>query len=186
MDESGRRQILDYVRPLSVGLDGVTNFGDVGRILRACTAVAGGRSDVDPDRLFLLAAFSGQDKWVGKFGHGTRTELFLASVGLAAEEFRRLMRSLSRFRDDPRTVEEQVVHDAARLEELGAYGIARIVAEGSRDRMDFRELAAAIEGEARDDFLTERGRDLAAPRLALMREFAARLRGEVEEFAPAQ
>lgn len=186
MDESGRRQILDYVRPLSVGLDGVTNFGDVDRILRACSAVAGGRSDVDPDRLFLLAVFSGQEKWVAKFGHGSRTELFLASVGVPGEEFRRLIRALSRFRADPRAPEEEVVHDAARLEELGAYGIARIVAEAARERMDFRELAGAIESEARDDFRTERGRELAAPRLALMREFAARLRGEVEEFAAAQ
>lgn len=182
MDESRRKQVLDYVKPLSVGLDGVTNFGDVERVVRACSAIAGGRSDLDGDRLFLLAAFSGQDKWVGKFGHGTRTELFLASVGVPAEEFRRLLRSLSRFREDPRTGEEQVVHDAARLEDLGAYGIARLVAEGARDRMDFRELAGAIENEARDDFRTERGRELAIPRLALMRQFAERLRGEVDEF----
>ncbi|MGH9441269.1 MAG: hypothetical protein ACRD16_03230 [Thermoanaerobaculia bacterium] len=182
MEEGGRKQILDFVKPLSVGLDGVTNFGDVGRILRACSAIAGDRTDVDPDRLFLLAVFSGQEKWVGKFGHGTRTELFLASVGVPGEEFRRLVRSLGRFRSDPRGPEEEIVHDAARLEELGAYGVARIVVEGSRERMDFRELAAAIEGDARDDFRTESGRALARPRISLMREFASRLRGELEEF----
>jgi hypothetical protein len=151
-------------------------------MLRACAAVAGERKDLDADRLFLLAVFSGQEKWVGKFGHGSRTELFLASVGVPGEEFRRLLRSLARFRSDPRTPEEEIVHDAARLEELGAYGIARIVVESARERMDFRELAGAIEGEARDDFRTERGRELALPRLALMRDFAARLRREVGEF----
>lgn len=182
MEESGRKQVLDYVKPLSVGLDGVTNFGDVERVVRACSVIAGDRSDLDRDRLFLLAVFSGQDRWVGKFGHGTRTELFLSSVGVPAEEFRRLLRSLSRYREDPRTGEEEVVHDAVRLEELGAYGIARIVAEGAHDRMDFRELAGAIESDARDDFRTERGREVANPRIERMRQFAAWLRGEVEEF----
>lgn len=182
MEELGRKQILDYVKPLSAGLDGVTNFGDVERMLRACSALASGRADIDSDRLFLLAVFSRQEKWLGKFGHGTRTELFLVSAGVSAEEFRWLLRSLSRFRSDPRTAEEEVVHDAARLEELGAYGIARIVAEGARERMDFRELSGAIESEARDDFRTTRGRELAFPRLALMRDFAARLRQELEEF----
>jgi hypothetical protein len=182
MDESRRKQILDYVKPLSVGLDGVTNFGDIERTLRACGEIARGRNPLDEGRLFLLAVFSGQEKWIGKFGHETRTELFLCSVGVSAQEFRRLLRSLARFRRDPETAEEEVVHDAVRLEEVGAYGIARMVAEGAHERMDFRELAAAIESEALDDFRTQRGREIARPRLALMRDFAARLREEVEEF----
>ena len=182
MNEEDRRRVLDWVKPLAAGIDGVTNFGDVERVLRAAEEVAAGRSDVDSDRLFLLAVFSGQEKWVSGFAHGSRTELFLGSVGVPAPAFRALRRSLGRYARSPETPEEECVHDARRLDEIGAYGVARLAAIGARERMDLGELAAEIEGEARDDLRTERGRALAAPRLAAMREFARCLREEIAEF----
>lgn len=183
MDDDQRRRVLGYVKPLAAGLDGVTNFGDVERTWRAADRIAAGRADVDGDRLFLLAVFSGQAKWVGKFGQGSRTALFLASVGVSEDEFRILRASLARFALSPATPEEECVHDARRLDEVGAYGIARLAAAGARERLDLREVAAEIEREARDDFRTPAGRALAAPRLALMREFARRLREEVDDFS---
>jgi hypothetical protein len=181
--EDERKRVLGYVKPLAAGLDGVTNFGDVERTWRTAERIAAGRSDVSHDRLFLLAVFSGQARWVGKFGQGSRTALFLASVGVPEEEFRVLLASLARFALDPATSEEECVHDAKRLDEVGAYGIARLSAAGARERLDLPEVAAEIEREARDDFRTPAGRALAAPRLALMREFARRLREEVDDFA---
>jgi hypothetical protein len=181
--EDERKRVLGYVKPLAAGLDGVTNFGDVERTWKAAARIAAGRSDVGEDRLFLLAVFSGQAKWVGKFGQGSRTALFLASVGVSPEEIRLLRASLARFALDPSTPEEECVHDAKRFEEVGAYGIARLAAAGARERLDLREVAAEIEREARDDFRTPAGRALAAPRLALMLEFARRLREEVDDFA---
>ena len=183
MNDSQRRQILDFVKPLVIGLDGMTNFGDLDRLLRACAAIAGDRPDVDADRLFLLAVFSGQERWARHFGHGSRLELFLASSGVPPEEIRGLRRSLARFETDPRTPEEEIVHDARRLEQVGAYGIARLVAQGYHDRLDFDELSREIETGASSELRTERGRALAAPRLSLMRDYSRRLRDEVAEFA---
>jgi hypothetical protein len=182
LSEDAKRRVLDYVKPLAAGIDGVTNFGDVERMLRAAAAIAQGRSEGDAGRLFLLAVFAGREKWVEKFGNGSRTELFLSSVGVPGEEFRLLRRSLSRYASAPVSAEEECVHDARRLEELGAYGVVRAAAEGTRERLDLAELAAEIESAARDDLRTDVGRSLAAPRLALMHEFAKRLREEVAEF----
>jgi hypothetical protein len=182
MNEAQRRKVLEFVKPLAVGLDGATNFGDVARMVRACGMIADGREDLDPDRLFLLAVFSGQEKWSRRFGQGSRLDLLLASAGVAREEIRRLHRSLGRFEKDPQTPEEEIVHDARRLEDLGAYGLARLVALGNRERMDFGELAEEIERGARDDLRTEKGRALAARRLAVMRDYARELRREREEF----
>lgn len=178
MNRETRERIAEYVRPLAVGLDGVTNFGDVRRAVAAAEAIAAGRSDVDRDRLFLLAVFSGQEKWVSRMGHRSRTELFLASVGVDRRELAAMFRSLSRFETDPRTPEEEVVHDAVRLDRLGAYGVARSLVEEYRERSDIPETADAIDDAAKVELKTERGRQLAEPRKAAMRQFAARLREE--------
>lgn len=183
MDDATRRRVEEYVRPLAVGLDGVTNYGDVRRMIAAAEAVAEGRGDLDRDLLFLLASFSGQERWVSRMGHRSRTEIFLASLGIPPLTVQRLFRGLSRFATAPASPEEEVVHDAVRLEEMGAYGIARGLAEGYRERMDIPEMAEAIESAANATLLTERGRALAAGRSEFMREFARRLRAEHEEFA---
>lgn len=182
MDEPTRRRIVEYVRPLAVGLDGVTNFGDVERAVAASEAIAGDRTDVDCDRLFLLAVFSGQGRWVSRMGHRSRTELFLGGLGVSAREISALFRSLARVETDPRTPEEEIVHDAVRLDRLGAYGVARSLVEEYRERSDISETAAAIEEAGRLELKTARGREIAEPRKATMREFAARLRAELEEF----
>ena len=41
------------------------------------------------------------------------------------------------------------MHDAVRLEAMGAYGIARSLADGYRERMEIPEMADAIEEAAR-------------------------------------
>jgi hypothetical protein len=183
VDQNARRRIAEYVRPLAVGLDGVTNYGDVQRIAAASERIAARRNGIDRDLIYLLGIFSGQEKWVSRMGHRSRTELFLGSLGVAPPLIQRLFRGLSRFEADPRTPEEEIVHDAVRLEAMGAYGIARHLVEGYRERMDFREMAAAIEEAADAALRTPEGEELAGPRREAMREFARRLRAEYAEFA---
>lgn len=176
-------RIADYVKPLAVGLDGITYYGDVERVLAATARIAEGRADLDSDLLHLLAVFSGQEKWVSRFGHKSRTEIFLSSLGVDPRTVARLWRGLARLEREPATPEEEIVHDAVRLEELGAYGIARRLVEGYRERMDFSEMADSIDEAAASPLRTEAGRALAAPRIAAMKEFAERLRREYREFA---
>jgi hypothetical protein len=183
VDIDTRACIADYVKPLAVGVDGITYYGDVERMLAATERLAEGRADVDRDLLHLLAVFSGQEKWVSRFGHKSRTEIFLSSLGVEPRTIARLWRGLARFERDPATAEEEIVHDAVRLEELGAYGIARRLVEGYRERMDFPEMADAIDEAGAAPLRTEAGRALAGPRIAAMREFADRLRREHREFS---
>ena len=184
MDAAARARIADYVKPLALGLDGITYYGDVERVLAATDRIADGRSDLDRDLLYLLAVFSGQEKWVSRFGHKSRTEIFLSSLGVEPRVLARLWRGLGRLEREPTTAEEEVVHDAVRLEELGAYGIARRLVEGYRERMDFTEMADSIDEASVAPLRTEAGRALAGPRIAAMREFARRLRDEYREFSP--
>jgi hypothetical protein len=170
-----------------VGLDGVTNYGDVERMVSATQAIANasGRPELDGDVLFLLAVFSGQEKWVSRMGHRSRTEIFLGSLGTPRRTIRRLFQALSRFETAPASPEEEIVHDALKLESMGAYGIARGLADAYRERLEIREMAEAIEEAAATRLRTEAGERLAEPRRALMRMFAARLREEHAEFGRA-
>jgi hypothetical protein len=152
-------------------------------VLAATPRIAEGGADLDRDLLHLLAVFSGQEKWVSRLGHKSRTEIFLSSLGVDPRTVARLWRGLARLEREPATPEEEIVHDAVRLEELGAYGIARRLVEGYRERMDFSEMADAIDEAAASPLRTEAGRALAAPRIAAMKDFAERLRREYREFA---
>ena len=183
MEEATRRRIEEYVRPLAAGLDGVTHFGDTHRIVTACEKIAGERTDLDRDLLYLLAVFSGQERWVSRMGNTSRTEMFLASAGIPREKIRALFRALPRLESRPSTAEEEIAHDAVKLDEMGARGVARLMMEGRREGLDFAETAAAIEVAARAPLRTEAGEVLARERRRIMLEFARRLLEEEDEFA---
>lgn len=184
MDASARARIVEYVRPLAAGLDGFANYGDVERIVAAAERIAAAeRRDVDRTLLFLLAVFSGQEKWVSRMGHKSRTEIFLSSLGVSAKTVRALFLGLARFEKAPATPEEEIVHDAVRLDAMGAYGVARGMVQGHRERMNLLEMAGEIEESARALLLTEAGRALGEKRRGVMRSFAQSLREEHAEFS---
>jgi hypothetical protein len=191
LDSASKARILDFVRPLSVGLDGVTTFGFVERRMRISEIFlegeegrrrAAGGAAVDPGRLFLLAAFAGLPS-ARRITPDGRESLLLRSLHIPLEEISSLSSSLSRLESRPETPEEKIVHDAMLLESVGAYGVTRLLVAGARERMTLAEMADEI--VARMDaarFATEGGRRLACERIAYAKDFAAKLRAEAAEF----
>lgn len=191
LDSASKARILDFVRPLSVGLDGVTNFGFVERRLRVSEILlegdegrggAPGGAGADPDRLFLLCAFAGLPS-ARRITPDSREDLLLRSLRLPLEEIRILVSSLSRLESSPETPEEKIVHDAMLLESVGAYGVTQILVSGVRERMTLAEMAGEVDTKMdAAHFATEAGRRLAGERIAYAKDFAAKLRAEAAEF----
>ncbi|HEX5855487.1 MAG TPA: hypothetical protein VFZ57_07695 [Thermoanaerobaculia bacterium] len=190
LDAAARAAILDFVRPLSVGLDGVTNFGFVEKRIRISDfleseegAGSSGVAGADPARLFLLAAFAGLPS-ARRITPDSREELLLRSLRIPFEEISSLVSSLKRIEADPQSPEEKIVHDAMLLESVGAYGVTQLLVAGARDRMTLAEMAREIaEKMAAARFATPAGRRLAADRVAFAKLFASKLAEEAGEFA---
>jgi hypothetical protein len=192
LDAAARERILDFVRPLSVGIDGVTNFGFVERRLRISDFLEGEEGKgkkarearADPARLFLLGAFAGLPS-ARRITPDSREDLLLRSLHIPFEEISSLSRSLSRLDSSPESPEEKIVHDAMLLESVGAYGITQLLVAGARERMTLAEMAREIaERMESARFSTEAGRRLAADRVAFASLFARKLAEEAGEFEP--
>ncbi|HKC24154.1 MAG TPA: hypothetical protein VKF32_05400 [Thermoanaerobaculia bacterium] len=187
LDSEARAGLLDFVRPLSVGVDGATNFGFVERRLAVVERLAAAAREREPEaaidagRLFLLAAFAGLPE--RRHAGGGRTELLLASAGVPREDVAWLFRALRRFEADPRSLEEGLVRDAGLLESVGAYGITQMLVLGTRERMTLAEMAEEIASRAGEvRFTTDAGRAAGAERVEFSLAFARRLAAEVAEF----
>jgi len=192
LDAAARAAILDFVRPLSVGLDGMTNFGFVEKRIRISDFLEGeegagssGVAGADPARLFLLAAFAGLPS-ARRITPDSREDLLLRSLRISFEEISSLVSSLKRIEADPQSSEEKIVHDAMLLESVGACGVTQLLVAGARDRMTLAEMAQEIaEKMAAARFATSAGRRLTADRIAFATLFARKLAEEAGEFEAA-
>ena len=190
LDPRSKKQILEFVRPLSVSLDGMTEFGFVERRLaivdRLLRATLSEQPEVaaDEGHLFLVACFVRIAK--GRISNGGRTDLLLGSVGVPPGELQQLQRSVARVETDPRTLEERLVHDALLLETVGAYGVTETLVSGTKERMTLLELAREIESRMTSvPFMTAAARELARDRIEFARAFGRRLAEEAREFEPS-
>ncbi|HEX7616794.1 MAG TPA: hypothetical protein VF554_16150 [Thermoanaerobaculia bacterium] len=191
LDAAARARILDFVKPLSVSLDGMTNFGFVERRLKISEDFfergrgTGDTAAADSDRLFLLCMFAGLPS-ARRITPDSREDLLLRSLRIPLEEISHLVSSLRKLASDPKSPEEMIVHDAMLLESVGAYGVTQVVVAGARERMTLLEMAREIaEKMAAARFSTEAGRRLAADRVAFATLFAQKLAEEAAEFETA-
>lgn len=164
LDPARRAQIESYVRPLYVELDGVDTFESVSRRGDLTRSLVG-ESKIDHDYLELLLLFHGTVKRLGSTDPGGRWWLFLRHLGLSESMLHGVSRGLTRWRDDPRGPEEEALHDAELLEEVGVAACARRVWWAGRKRLAFsRALSTLDPGPDPERFKTVEGRRRAVER----------------------
>lgn len=176
-----RRQVEQFVRPLYAGLDGVQTFGQVERLRARIAAIRGG-IPVDEDLLDLLVLFQGAVDRLGSLAAGGRLDLFLKGLGLADDLARKVRTGLGRLREDPRSPEEELVHDALLLESSGVIAAAeRLMAAGKKRTPVARALAQLDPGPAAERYRTPLARARGAERRREAERWIEELRRKVAE-----
>lgn len=181
LDSGVRRQAEQFVRPLYAGLDGVQTFGQVER-LRSRIAAIRGEMTIDEELLELLLLLQGVVDRLGSLAPGGRLDLFLKGLGLADDLSRRVRAGLGRLREDPRGIEEELVHDALLLESAGVVATAeRLMAAGKKRTPVARALAQLDPGPAAERYRTPRAGALGAERRREAELWIEELRRKVVE-----
>jgi hypothetical protein len=181
LDSGVRRQAEQFVRPLYAGLDGVQTFGQVERLRARIAAIRGGIA-IDEDLLELLLLLQGVVDRLGSLAPGGRLDLFLKGLGLADDLARRVRAGLGRLREDPRGIEEELVHDALLLESAGVVATAeRLMAAGKKRTPVVRALAQLDPGPSADRYRTPSAGALGAERRREAELWIEELRRKVAE-----
>ena len=172
-----RRRCEEFVRPLYAGLDGVQSFDRVQRVLERLDLLAVGSPESDPRLLELLALFHGAVARLGSLARGGRFDLFLRSLGLEGDDRARLRRGIERFGRQPKTAEEQLLHDAVLLEEAGVVAaVGRLLAAGKKKTPAGRAVEALDAGPPAERFHTEQGAEWGSRERLLTESWIADLR----------
>jgi hypothetical protein len=166
-----RQRVEQLVKPLYAGLDGIQTFDRVDRLrLRLATLREG--LEVDEDLVDRL----------GSLGAGGRLDLFLRGLDLPEDLTRRARSGLGRFREDPRGLEEELLHDALLLESAGVLAtVERLMAAGKKRTAVARALAQLDPGPPAERYRTPQGAALGAARRREAEEWIADLRRKVAE-----
>jgi hypothetical protein len=180
LSEDVRRRLEQYVKPLYAGLDGVQTFDRVERLRAHVAALregGTGQPAVDGPLLELLLLLHGAVDRLGSLAAGGRLDLFLKGLGLPDELTRAARTGLGRFRDDPRRLEEELLHDALLLESAGIVAtVERLMAAGKKRVALGRALAQLDPGPAAERYRTPRGAIVGAARRQAAEEWIEDLR----------
>ncbi|HEX5758976.1 MAG TPA: hypothetical protein VF121_07250 [Thermoanaerobaculia bacterium] len=177
-----RRAVEQFVRPLYAGLDGVQSFDRVERLEKRAARLRGDDPrPLDGALLELLLLLHGAVDRLGSLAAGGRLDLFLKGLGLPEELVRRARAGLPRLAEEPRGVEEELVHDALLLEGTGVAAAAARLMAGGRKRLPLARVLALLDpGPPPERFRTPRGAALGAERRAAAAEWIQSLRTSVQ------
>jgi len=172
---------LDYVRPHYESKDVAHDFAHIMRICLRLNDLAAGLTINDPPLLHFLACWHGlAAQIVGGSWFADATRAFLSKDDWVDDDVDTAFVALVRHSTSPVTVEERIVHDAAALEMLGAFGIAAAFTQGGVEGRTYDETMVAHERFLeRTEFKTPRGLELSVEGREYARRFMGRLRTEL-------
>lgn len=171
-----RRQVEQLVKPLYAGLDGAQTFDRIDR-LRTFLDEIRGDAALDDDLLELLLLFHGAVDRLGSLAPGGRLDLFLRGLGFPEDRSRRLRAALGRFREDPRGVEEDLLHDALLLESAGVVAAAERLMAAGKKRMAVSRIVSQLDpGPPAGRYRTAGGARLGGERRRAAEEWIETLR----------
>jgi uncharacterized protein len=173
----------EFVRPFYETRDVAHNFRHIERNIKRLDILSEGVIPTPRlDRLYFLACFHG----LGKRLHSepdlnVRSSAFLRKLGWAEPEIQELFTSLDRHLNSPETVEEAIVHDANKIETLGAFGIAKAFTMGGIMGQTYEETADYFENQSlgKTEFRTPTGQRLSDEGRQYAIDFLGRLRREL-------
>ncbi len=183
MTKETRAQIEGWVRPLYVELDGVDTFPVVERrAARVEQLLAADGNSGDAEYLELLLLFHGTVKGLGSTDPRGRWWLFLRGLGIPDERIHRLARGLSRWEESPQGAEEEALHDAVLLEEVGILAAASRIWRAGRKRVAIARAVSTLDGgPVPERFRTSEGRRVAGERRAAAEAWISTLRTDAAD-----
>lgn len=173
----------DFVRPHYSARDIAHNFDHIERIIRRIDLLSVGTSQ-PPRRAHLnfLACFHGLGaRLCDDEPFRRQTIAFLKSLGWTDAEIPDLFQSLERHLESPETVEEEIIHDANKIELLGAFGVVKAFTMGALLGQSYEETANYFEHKSLGQvvYRTPTGKWLFEEGRAYAVEFLKRLRREL-------
>jgi len=184
LDDRLVHRLLQFVAPHYSARDPAHDLTHIERLLGQLGPLSVG---VEPPPRPHLLAFLGCFHGLGRkmLDDSTlreqATEL-LKALGWTDDDIRLGFEMLPRHLSDPRTSEEQVVHDANYVELLGALGIAKAFTTGGSRGQRYHETVKIFETGVLDrvTFRTPAGRTLAEEGRAYVKAFLRRLEVELK------
>jgi hypothetical protein len=175
------RTYLDYVRPHYEAMDVAHDFAHIMRMTLRLDELENGLKVHNRPLLHFLVCWHGlADRIVGGSWFADATRAFLTTDGWVDDDIDTAYVALVRHASSPVTVEERIVHDAAAIELLGAFGVATAFTHGGADRRSLEETMVAYgRSLERTEFKTPHGQELSMAGRDYARQFLARLRNEL-------
>ena len=174
----------NFVKPFYAARDIAHNFNHIQRIIQRLEILS---QEVTPslksDHLYFLACFHGLGARINDDEiFRQHVVKFLKDIGWEGDEVSELFKSLERHLELPATIEEQIVHDANKVDILGAFGVAKAFTMGAILGQTYEETVEYFEHKTlgKTVFYTPIAKRLAKEGQEYALKFLERLKQELE------